>query len=57
MNQTDRDRVQEVQLLSTPTFRDHQTRFLQQLEVFGHSDPSHRETLGQPIQRLTVRAE
>ena len=57
VDEADRDRVQEVELLAAAPLGDHEAGLLELLEVLHHAEPGHRELLLEGAQRLPVLAE
>ena len=57
MDEPDRDRVQEVELLPAPPPGDDQAGLLELLQVLHHAEAGHLEALLERAQRLPVLAE
>ena len=57
VDEPDRDRVEEVELLPTLSLRDDEPGFLELLEVLHHAEARHREAFGERVQRLAVLPE
>ena len=57
MDEADRDRVEEVQLLPAPPPGDDEARFLELLQVLHHAEAGHREAGFERAQRLPVLPE
>ena len=57
MDEPDRDRVEEVELLPAALLRDHEPGFLEHLEVLHHAEARHLEVLLERTERLAVLPE
>ena len=57
MDEPDRDRVQEVELLAASPPGDDEARLLELLEVLHHAEPGHVEPRLERAQRLAVLTE
>ena len=57
MDEPDRNRVEEVQLLAAALLGDHEPRVLELLEVLHHAEPRHLEARAERVQRLAVLPE
>src|SRR5262249_43535380 len=57
VDESDRDGVQEVQLLAPPLLRHHETRIFEHAQVLHHAEAGHREAPLECAERLTVLLE
>ena len=57
VDEADRDRVQEVELLAASPLGDHQPRLLELLQVLHHAEAGHREAFLEGAQGLAVFPE
>jgi hypothetical protein len=56
VDESDRDGVEEMELLAASPLGDHQARLLELLEVLHHPEAGHRKALDERVQRLAVLA-